>query len=98
MPRYLVERTFDPELSCTCPGARQPGCLPHDTSAGVEWIHSYVSPDRKKSYCVYEAPSPAAVRRASQLNHLPVDRIFEVCLFGPELPSQDGEKGEESWT
>lgn len=42
---------------------------------GVTWIHSYVSDDRRKTFCVYDAPSPKAIHRTAARNELPVDRI-----------------------
>ena len=50
---------------------------------GVTWIHSYVSDDGKKSHCIYDAPSPEAIRRTARRNNLPVDRITEVRVLDP---------------
>jgi hypothetical protein len=49
----------------------------------VTWVHSYVTPDRLKTYCIYDAPSPEAVRRAARRNNLPVDQITEVRVLDP---------------
>jgi hypothetical protein len=67
MPRYLFERTFPQRLS-------------HPARAeveGVRWVHSYVNEERTKIVCVYDAPSPAAVRKAAAAD-LPVDAITEI--------------------
>jgi hypothetical protein len=50
---------------------------------GVTWLHSYVRDDGKKTFCIYEAPSPEAVRRAAARNGLTVDRITEVRALDP---------------
>ena len=50
---------------------------------GVTWIHYYVTPDRKRTFCVYDAPTPEAVRRVANRNKLPVDRITEVRVLDP---------------
>jgi len=50
---------------------------------GVTWVHSYVAPDTKKSYCIFDAPTPEAVRRAARRNGLPIDRIVEVSVLDP---------------
>lgn len=42
---------------------------------GVTWIHSYVTGDKKQTFCIYDAPSPESIRQAAQRNNLPVDRI-----------------------
>ena len=86
MARYLVERTFPEGLSIpqTDAGAqitRQ--VVARNASEGVTWVHSYVSPDRTKTFCVYDGPSPEAIRTAAERNKLPVDRISEVSVLDP---------------
>jgi hypothetical protein len=49
----------------------------------VTWVHSYVSTDKKLTFCVYDAPNPDSIRRAAQRNALPVDRITEVRVLDP---------------
>jgi hypothetical protein len=49
----------------------------------VTWIHSYVSQDRQKTFCIYDAPSPEAIRRTARQNDLPVDRITKVSVLDP---------------
>lgn len=88
MPRYLVERTYHDGEGAGLPGPADPLGIHREFSerngeAGVVWIHSFVTADNKKSFCLYEGPSPEAVRRAANLNSLPVDRINEVRLHGP---------------
>jgi hypothetical protein len=84
MPRYLVERSFRDDFNLPGPGDSEHARLRFieiNSLLGAVWIHSYVSPDRKKSYCLYEAPTPEAVRQAATRNGLPVDRITEVSLL-----------------
>jgi hypothetical protein len=86
MPRYLVERTF-PEglrLFANGEGAEICGVIVRSNSEDdVTWIHSYVSSDRHKTFCIYDAPSPEAIRRTSSRNNLPVDRITKVNVLDP---------------
>jgi hypothetical protein len=49
----------------------------------VTWIHSYVSSDRRRTFCIYDAPTPEAIRRAAKRNNLPVDRITKVNVLDP---------------
>jgi hypothetical protein len=49
----------------------------------VTWLQSYVTPDRKRTFCVYDAPTPEAIRRVAERNKLPVDRIIEVRVLDP---------------
>ena len=50
---------------------------------GVTWVHSYVSEDKKTTFCVYDAPTPDAIRATAAANDLPVDRITEVSVLDP---------------
>jgi hypothetical protein len=86
MPRYLVERTFADGLNIpvTADGAK--ACLTvvaANAEDSVTWIHSYVSTDKTKTFCVYDAPSPEAIRRTATRNGLPVDQISEVSVLDP---------------
>lgn len=86
MPRYVVERTFDPGLAipATSEGADQVlGVVSRNAREGVTWVHSYVSEDRRRSYCVYDAPDPEAIRRTASHNDLPVDQITQVRVLDP---------------
>ena len=49
----------------------------------VTWLHSYVTPDHKRTFCIYDAPTPEAIRRVAERNKLPVDRITEVRVLDP---------------
>lgn len=86
MPRYMIERTF-PEglgLPTNAEGARvSASVVSTNATEGVTWIHSYVAPDRKRTFCVYDGPSPEAIRAAATKNGLPVDRITEVRVLDP---------------
>jgi predicted amidohydrolase YtcJ len=86
MPRYLVERTFPDGLSIpqTEEGAKI--CrtvVDNNARDGVTWVHSYVSPDRKKTFCIYDSPTPEAIRTVAGRNGLPVDHITEVSTLDP---------------
>jgi Protein of unknown function (DUF4242) len=84
MPRYLVERTF-PEaikLPLDIVGA-QSGFGVADGRSTVSWVHSYVTPDKLTSYCIFDAPSQQAVQWATASSKLPIDRILEVRVMSP---------------
>lgn len=79
MPRYLVERTFAGDLGHLAVADSEGA----NTQAGVTWIHSYVTQDRRRTYCICDGPSPEAIRAAARSSGLPVDRITEVLLLDP---------------
>jgi len=86
MPRYLVERAFPDGLAIPMTEEGSKTCLTvvdNNTSEGVTWLHSYITPDKKKTYCVYDAPSPEAIRAAARRNNLPVNSITQVCVLDP---------------
>ncbi|HLT46785.1 MAG TPA: DUF4242 domain-containing protein [Rubricoccaceae bacterium] len=86
MPRYLVERTFPDGLVIPINAEGERVCRTVDANNAedrVSWLHSYVSTDKEKTFCLYDGPSPEAVRRAASRNRLPVDRIIEVRVLDP---------------
>jgi hypothetical protein len=85
MARYVVERTFPDGLHVP-PATGSELCLgvvERNADEGVTWVHSYVSDDRVKTFCVYDAPSPEAIRKTAARNALPVDRITQVRVLDP---------------
>ena len=86
MPRYLVERTFPDGLVIPANDAGAGVCLnvvDANASEGVSWVHSYVTEDKQKTYCIYDGPSPEAIRTVATRNGLPVDRITSVRVLDP---------------
>mgnify|MGYP001374706634 CR=1 FL=1 len=86
MPRYVIERTFKDGLAvpATKEGADVcRGVVDTNGDLGVTWIHSYVSKDHKKTYCVYDGPTEESIRKAAERNGLPVDSICEVRVLDP---------------
>jgi UrcA family protein len=77
MPRYLVERHFPDGLQISIDNAGVQACrvvTENNLQEGVTWAHSYVSPDKKRSFCIYDGPTPEAIRRAASRNKLPDPR------------------------
>ena len=69
MPRSVVERNFPQPLSIPLNPEGRTACqmIAHgNAELGVTWLHSYVSPDHRKTFCIYDAPDPDAIRRAAQ--------------------------------
>jgi len=86
MPRYLIEREFPDGLRIPIDESGVAACravVDTNLADQVTWVHSYVSADKKKTFCVYDAPSPEAIRRTASRNKLPVERITEVRVLDP---------------
>ncbi|MGA8264236.1 MAG: DUF4242 domain-containing protein [Ignavibacteriaceae bacterium] len=86
MHRYVVERTFPNGLNIPVNNVGKDICsnvVSNNAEDWVTWVQSYVSKDKKKTFCVYDAPSADAIRRAAKKNNLPVDSIIEVTVLDP---------------
>ena len=86
MPRYMVERTFVDGLHIPVNKDGAAACLNvvgGNADHGVTWVHSYVSEDKHKTFCVYDGPDPEAIRKAAERNGLPVERITKVSVLDP---------------
>jgi hypothetical protein len=81
MPLFLIERTFAEELEAD---AEKVGRIMEiNKEVGVHWLFSFLSSDKRKTYCLYEAPSPDALRDAARRLGLPTDVIIEVSELDP---------------
>ncbi len=49
----------------------------------VTWVQSFVTPDKTKTYCICDAPTPEAIRQSARSNNLPIDSITEVRVLDP---------------
>ena len=76
--RYLVERTFPQGALDGLDAALKAKVNANNSKLGVRWVVSYANSSKTKTYCVYEGPSEAAIRKAAVANGLPVDSITEV--------------------
>jgi len=83
MPVYVIERTFAEQLDLTSDDVK----LIEEVNAeeGVHWLFSFLSADRRRTYCLYEAPSPDAIIEAARRSNTPVDEIVEVSPATLEL-------------
>jgi hypothetical protein len=81
MPLYVIERRFADRLELTSDDVR----LIDDINAdeGVSWLFSFISADKLRTYCLYEAPSPDAILEAARRANVPADEIVEVSKFVP---------------
>jgi len=86
MPRYVIERDFPDGLNIPVNSDGAAACLgvvDKNADQDVTWIRSYVSLDKKKTFCVYDGPGPEAIRNSARKNSLPVNRITEVRVLDP---------------
>jgi Protein of unknown function (DUF4242) len=76
MPLYVIERRFAEQLEMSSDDVQ----LLEEVNAdeGVSWLFSFLSADRHRSYCLYEAPSPDAIITAAKRAGIPADVVTEV--------------------
>ena len=82
MPLYVIERNFAEQLEVTKEAADGVNAINIEEEA--RWLFSFLSADKKKTYCLYEAPSAEAIRRAAERAGLPADVITEVSGVNPQ--------------
>ncbi|HEY6483956.1 MAG TPA: DUF4242 domain-containing protein [Steroidobacteraceae bacterium] len=76
--RFIIERTFPPGALKGLDAATKKKVNANNASVGVRWVQSYANAEETKTFCVYEGPNEAAIRKAAELNGLPMDTVTEV--------------------
>jgi hypothetical protein len=83
MPRFLIERNFAEALEVTKGDVDQVQQINDEES--IKWLFSFLSPDKRKTYCLYEAPNAEAIRIAARRANIPADVVIEVSEVRPEM-------------
>jgi hypothetical protein len=76
MPIFLIERRFAGDLEASAEVADRINRI--NEEEGVRWLYSFLSADKRKTYCLYEAPEADAIRRAASRAGLPADAVVEL--------------------
>jgi Protein of unknown function (DUF4242) len=92
MPLFLIERNWAEKLQADPMGVGR--TLDVNKEVGVHWLFSFLSADKRKTYCLYEAPSTEAILEAARRLNFPADVIVEVSELNPAayLSREDFEK------
>jgi len=83
MPRFIIERHYADRLEVTKEETANIQRINDDV--GVKWVFSFLSADKRKTYCLYEAPNAEAIREAAKRADIPADRIIEVEEINPAM-------------
>jgi Nickel responsive protein SCO4226-like len=83
MALYMIERSFAEQLDLSDQDVE----LIEDVNSeeGVRWLFSFLSADRRRTYCLYEAPSPDAILAAAKRANVPADEVVEVSAATPQF-------------
>ncbi len=96
LSRMAQDRAACPTISfkehsrtdCIFPSSKEEAqtCLAvvdRNAEENVIWIHSHMTSEKDKSFCIYDASSPETIRRVASHNNLPVDSLVEVRVLDP---------------
>ena len=83
MPLYMIERKYAEQLEMSAEGVKALEEINADE--GVRWLFSFLSADRRQSYCLYEAPSPDELIAAARRANIPADVIVEVNRVSADM-------------
>jgi hypothetical protein len=83
MPLFVIERSFAEQLELSTDAVRLVSEV--NNALGVHWLFSFLSADKKKTYCLYEAADAETIREAARRVNLPADAVVEVTQVRPEL-------------
>ena len=81
MPLFLIERNWAEKLHADSDVIGK--TLDVNKDVGVHWLFSFLSADKRKTYCLYEAPSAEAILEAARRLNFPADVIIEVSELNP---------------
>jgi len=76
VPVFMIERRFAEDLEASAEAADRVNRI--NEEEGVRWLYSFLSADKRKTYCLYEAPFADAIRRAAARAGLPADAVVEI--------------------
>ena len=83
MPLFMIERSFAEQLELTSEDVNLIEEI--NDGEGVHWLFSFLSADRRRTYCLYEAPSPDEIIAAARRANVPADKVVEVGAGTPEF-------------
>jgi len=84
VPLYVIERNFAEQLDAE--SLDRAGIKLVNDDVGIRWVYSFLSADKKKTYCLYEAPNPEAIREAAARLGIPADEVVPVEQLDPVAP------------
>lgn len=84
MALFMIERNFAEALNASTEDLK--AVVNINNEMGVKWLYSFLSADKRKTYCLYEARSGDAIREAARRAGLPADVVIELAgELRPEL-------------
>ena len=85
MEHVIVERSFDEAIEFEALQAQGDKILWCLEQYRVRLLRSYLSSDKKRMICVYEAPDAESVRIANRQAEAPFDCVWTATLHGADI-------------
>jgi hypothetical protein len=76
MALFIIERNFAEQLELNNDVVDHITRINDDSE--VRWLYSFLSANKKKTFCLYEAADAASIKQAAELANIPADEIIEV--------------------
>ncbi len=76
MPVFMIERHYAEQLDPALADIAEITRVNEDED--VRWLMSFLSADKRKTYCLYAAESAEAIRRAAERLGMSADVVTEV--------------------
>ena len=83
MPLYLIERRYAEQLNLSSEAVTALEEINADE--GVRWLYSFLSADKRQTYCLYEAASPDEIIAAARRADIPADVVVEVDQVSADM-------------
>jgi hypothetical protein len=83
MPLYLIERKYADQLELSSEAVRALEEINADE--GVRWLYSFLTADKRQTYCLYEAASPDEIIAAARRANLPADVVVQVDQVSADM-------------
>lgn len=77
MALFIIERNYAEQIDPSIDDLKALGVI--NAEVGVRWLYSFLSADKRKTYCLYEAESADAIREAARRAGLPADVVVELA-------------------
>lgn len=76
MALFMIERNFAEQLDPNAADIKAIGDI--NEQHQVRWLYSFLSADKRKTYCLYEGTNAESIREAARSAGLPADAIIEL--------------------
>ena len=86
MPRYLIVRPYSQAIESMVDARNENDFMKiveNNLMDETTWLHSYIDRNKNRAFCIYDGPSPEAIRSAAKRNNLPIEMIVEVSEISP---------------